>query len=540
MKINKSNKYFKILILVLVLFFALSFLVSCDNGGEEIIDDPIDVDKIEYCIDMINEIGSVTLKSKNDIDFAKELYDSLKEEEKALVVNYNVLQTAINTIEYLEHEDDYILEGYQELISHLDELIPEYVNKDILELDFINRYEYATEYNNYIFLLDWSTNNYKYIGQAGGVYHGASEEVVTVSCAITCLKTSKTAAFSKTVTIEHVERPNKDTPIVVSYFCGKYNGFNEVDYNTIDIVNYAFAQIAYNNQKGYYIEIGNGPDLLEMANDLHKYGIKLVLSLGGWHDDSSFWTTYSNASKTDSSRKQVALSCLDVMQKYNLDGIDMDWEYPSSKEKDNFTALMKEISVTLKEADNDYLITAAIPGNSSRFDYKKLNSYMDYLYIMTYDLDLDGTNITKHMCDVSSAKNSAQYLIRNGFDASKVVIGIAFYARLFTDVGPTNNGYRQSCSGRSAINYARVKEALGKVGSDVIKVYDNTAECYYLYNQVTREWISYDGEETITAKYNYAVSSKLGGVMYWSYQNDSTGDLMKFLDAARSNVIANK
>ena len=72
--------------------------------------------------------------------------------------------------------------------------------------------------------------------------------------------------------------------------------------------------------------------------------MKIVLSVGGWGADG-----FSHMAMTEDGRRKFARSCLDAVEKYNLDGIDIDWEYPCSdaagigadpRDKENFTALL--------------------------------------------------------------------------------------------------------------------------------------------------------------------------------------------------------
>lgn len=56
--------------------------------------------------------------------------------------------------------------------------------------------------------------------------------------------------------------------------------------------------------------------------------LKTLLAIGGWNEGS---VKYSNMVSTKSSRATFLKSCLDFMKKYNFDGIDLDWEYPSQR-----------------------------------------------------------------------------------------------------------------------------------------------------------------------------------------------------------------
>ena len=127
--------------------------------------------------------------------------------------------------------------------------------------------------------------------------------------------------------------------------------------------------------------------------------MKIVLSVGGWGADG-----FSDMAMTEEGRRNFAKSCLDAVEKYNLDGIDIDWEYPCSdaagigadpRDKENFTALL----ATLREyLGKDRIVSIAV-GASQRCiadtQMDKVAEIVDYVQLMTYDM-VDGTRAGHH------------------------------------------------------------------------------------------------------------------------------------------------
>ena len=94
--------------------------------------------------------------------------------------------------------------------------------------------------------------------------------------------------------------------------------------------------------------------------------MKIVLSVGGWGADG-----FSDMAMTEEGRRNFAKSWLDAVEKYDLDGIDIDWEYPCSdaagigadpRDKENFTALL----ATLREYFGKDRIVSIAEGASQR------------------------------------------------------------------------------------------------------------------------------------------------------------------------------
>jgi chitinase len=88
--------------------------------------------------------------------------------------------------------------------------------------------------------------------------------------------------------------------------------------------------------------------------------LKVCLSIGGWGSGN-----FSEMAADDALRKSFAADCARVVEAFNLDGIDIDWEYPTSNaagisaspdDKDNFTLLMRDIREAIGK---DKLLTLA-------------------------------------------------------------------------------------------------------------------------------------------------------------------------------------
>ena len=82
-------------------------------------------------------------------------------------------------------------------------------------------------------------------------------------------------------------------------------------------------------------------------------------------------------------------------EKYDFDGIDIDWEYPGfaehsgrPKDKENFTLLLKELYEAAKAHQPPLLVTIAAPAGPSHMknmELEGIHNYLDWINIMTYD-----------------------------------------------------------------------------------------------------------------------------------------------------------
>ena len=198
---------------------------------------------------------------------------------------------------------------------------------------------------------------------------------------------------------------------------GYFNGGGDVtagpggDINTLDVrqithLNYSFGLI-YNAEKDEtnaalkdttkLHQIWLSPKVesdLALIPILRKQNpqLKVLLSVGGWGARG-----FSGAAATPETRAVFIQSALEIMQKYGLDGIDLDWEYPVNgawglvasqpADRENFTLLLKELR---QAVGNQKLVTIAVGANAespkSWVDVKAIAPLLDYINLMTYDM----------------------------------------------------------------------------------------------------------------------------------------------------------
>jgi hypothetical protein len=215
----------------------------------------------------------------------------------------------------------------------------------------------------------------------------------------------------------------------------------------------------------------------------HNNGVKVSLAIGGWNDgnDSAFEALAGNSG----SRTTFVNSVMSVVNQYNLDGIDIDWEYPDpGTSGNNYTALMQQLSNALHGSGK--LLTAAVvsEGGTANGVQPAVFGYVDWLNIMAYDGGSPHANY-----DWSIA--AANFWKGRGLPKAKTVLGVPFYSR---------PGY---------LTYSQIV-ALNPNNANVDCINANGAQqCY-------------NGIPTIKRKTQWAVANG-GGIMNWELSQDTTG-----------------
>ncbi|HOX83562.1 MAG TPA: glycoside hydrolase family 18 protein [Chryseolinea sp.] len=292
--------------------------------------------------------------------------------------------------------------------------------------------------------------------------------------------------------------------------------------------------------KGNRLQVDSPRDSITIKNlvDLKKRNpnLKVILSLGGWGGCETCSPVFSSATGRDEFSKSV----LELNQYFKTDGIDLDWEYPtieghpghpySVNDKPNFTELINSLRNTLGK---NYEISFAAGGFQhfleESVDWKAIIDKVDRVNLMTYDL-VSGFSIqTGHHTPLysrpgqnESTDNAVNYLIKSGIPADKLVIGAAFYGRMWEKVPNINNGLYQSGKFKSFIDYSKLGELTKEKGFTIY--WDETAKAPYLYNEKERLFVTYDNIQSMKLKTSYAIDHQLDGIMFWELSIDAAKD----------------
>ena len=336
---------------------------------------------------------------------------------------------------------------------------------------------------------------------------------------------------------------SKEKPVIIAYV-GGFRGIADIDSmnpKKLSHINYAFVDVKDN--RAWLRNLATDTINFRNLNALKKQNkdLKILISLGGW----SWSKNFSDAVLTDTSTRAFAWSCIDIVAKYDLDGVDIDWEYPGligdnnkfrPEDKENYTRLFKELRQGLdslkKITGKYYLVTTAVGGSYdfiAHTEMDKVQQYTDFINIMSYDyaggwdtISSHHTNLYASSDDTSqgSTDKSVKAFMAAGVPAKKIVVGMGFYGKGWEMQTTDNNGlYRRARTGARAGGFNYLKDSLeNKKG--FIKYWDDVAKAPYLFNPQTKVFITYDDERSIREKCAYIKKNNLAGAMFWEYGHD--------------------
>ena len=173
------------------------------------------------------------------------------------------------------------------------------------------------------------------------------------------------------------------------------------------------------------------------------------------------------------------------MKEYGLDGIDIDWEYPGTSlagiasdrsDKENYTLLLAELRKTLDAYREGMLVTTAVGGDvyfALQTDMKEASRYLDYVQLMTYDLQGGFQKVTGHHAALyhsegnlfdACVQKAVNGFVNAGVPMEKLILGVPFYSRKWDGVkkapdAATGSEWKQRRSEDMAVTMASSKRA---------------------------------------------------------------------------------
>ncbi len=335
---------------------------------------------------------------------------------------------------------------------------------------------------------------------------------------------------------------------------GFYKG-NRTDIEKFEIDKLTHLIFCFTYLQGNKIYIKNAEDeetLKHFVALKTKYPtLKVLVSFGGWGGCE----TCSDVFATERGRKEFAASVKELLNKYNADGIDLDWESPviggyknhkaSKDDKANFTALLKELRKTLSEKSE-----ICFDANSFKeflelsIDWKEVMPLVDFVNLMTYGLPANERGHTGHHSalyssayQTESVNKAVLALDSINVPLNKIIIGSAFYAFVVENVDSLNNGLGNTGNFKANVNYSKLIENFTEKEGYGYH-WDSIAQAPFLYNKQLRTFVTYDDKKSVALKTRYAIDKKLGGIMFWKLNDDTHTDGL--LEAIDKQIKTNK
>lgn len=340
-------------------------------------------------------------------------------------------------------------------------------------------------------------------------------------------------------------------PVILAYYTE--NSSDLPDVTLLTHINYAHGRFK-NPSTGDGGIVISGTSLMKQVIALKSVNpkLKVMLMIGGWGIKAD---GFSMMARDADKRTEFCKSVKSLLDEYGLDGVDIDWEYPtysaegtgaSAADKGNFNLVLKELRETLGTSK---IISFASSSSAKYVDWPIAIQYIDYVNVMTYDMGAapNGHNSPLYRSakfNHRSCDESIELHLAAGIPLNRMNLGIPFYGKAEKNPSEANKVYNYE------VNYNEMYDILHnnwykKRSLDVTgknnRAWDDVAKVPFLTDNLGRNLLSYDDPESVTCKGQYVVEKKLLGAMFWEYRHDDDQQsLLKALVSAvygKSTVI---
>ncbi|OBT40321.1 hypothetical protein VE00_08471 [Pseudogymnoascus sp. WSF 3629] len=342
----------------------------------------------------------------------------------------------------------------------------------------------------------------------------------------------------------------------------------QIDSTQYTHLHFAFGTLTPDHQ----VEVGDIMSSYQFENFRRIQGPKRILSFGGW-DFSTMPETYTifREGVTAANRLKMATNIANFIKEKDLDGVDIDWEYPgapdipgipaaSLDDGDNYLAFL----VILKNLLPGKSVSIAAPSSYwylKAYPLKKIAAVIDYIVYMTYDLhgqwdaqnpnSQEGCangNCLRSQVNLTETMSSLVMITKAEVPSNKVVVGITSYGRsfnmaqagchtpecLYTGDRLNSDAAKGKCTATAGyISDAEIKEIMEE-GSRVANHYvDPTSNSNILVYDDT-QWVAYMDDDIRTQRHALYTGLNLGGTTNWATDlekyNDVPGDSGSWLN----------
>ncbi|MGM0900857.1 MAG: glycoside hydrolase family 18 protein [Bacillota bacterium] len=311
---------------------------------------------------------------------------------------------------------------------------------------------------------------------------------------------------------EPKQMPNIQTPnskVLIGYV----QDFRDPDTINLSELTHIIFSFAHPTKDGGLILGGETAlkNLQTLVQKAHNQDKKVMLAVGGWFhlDGGESYDYFKTAIQDQKTRTKLVNELISLVERENLDGIDIDFEHPRSEEDAKYLAgFTEELSRQLKNRNKQLSIAVnakvhSVAGTeiTSVIYEPDMFKYVDYVNIMAYDGQWDGGYNAANLSPFSYTENIVTYwselFIDQQIPTEKLVLGVPFYAQ------PEDPQAKQ-------ISYATI-----------IK-HDATSSAH---DKITMNGTIYhfNGMKTMERKTKLALDYGFGGMMLWEAGHDAQG-----------------
>lgn len=256
-----------------------------------------------------------------------------------------------------------------------------------------------------------------------------------------------------------------------------------------------------------------------------------------WAHNNNYqvWAMFSNNSLKDTTsqilndyekRKTMIENLMDLVEEYNLDGVNVDFENMNESDKDVYSRFLIELAPRLKKIGKTLSVDVTAPDGSETwslcFDRNTIANVADYIVFMAYDQY--GTNSNKAGTTAGYnwvEANVKKFLGQEDVDPEKIILGIPLYMRL----------WEEEEDGTAKPEVVNMKDMFDVLPENQVATWDEELKQYYVEyeedGKTYKMWV--ENEKSVGEKINLANQYNLAGIAFWEKDRETNDEFWTFV-----------
>lgn len=316
---------------------------------------------------------------------------------------------------------------------------------------------------------------------------------------------------------EYITKVNGKVNLVWDYYSEYVNAPNRTG-ETMDGVNVVSPSF-FSLMRG-----SNG----EINDNAKASGTKYI----EWAHNNNYqvWAMFSNNSLKDttsqilndySKREKMIENLIKLVEEYNLDGINVDFENMNESDKNAYSRFLIELAPRLKKAGKTLSVDVTAPDGSETwslcFDRNTIANVADYIVFMAYDQY--GTSSTKAGTTAGYnwiEANVKKFLGQEDVDREKIILGIPLYMRL----------WEENKDGTATPEVVNMKDIFNVLPENQVATWDEELKQYYVEYEKSgkkyKMWV--ENEKSVEEKIKLANQYNLAGIAFWEKDRETNDE----------------
>lgn len=280
----------------------------------------------------------------------------------------------------------------------------------------------------------------------------------------------------------------------------------------------------------FSLERGSSSEIYDNAKDDGAEYIE-------WAHNNNYqvWAMFSNNSLKDTTsqilndykkRESMIENLMDLVEEYNLDGVNVDFENMNESDKDVYSRFLIELAPRLKKIGKTLSVDVTAPDGSETwslcFDRNTIANVADYIVFMAYDQYGTSSNKAGTTAGYNWVEaNIKKFLGQEDVDPEKIILGIPLYMRL----------WEEEEDGTAKPEVVNMKDMFDVLPANQVATWDEELKQYYVEYEEDgnkyKMWV--ENEKSVGEKINLANQYNLAGIAFWEKDRETNDEFWTFV-----------